>query len=300
MELGQLRYFIGIAETENFGEAARNLHIAQSALSRQIAALEVELGFLLFERLPRGVRLTPAGKIFAAEIRELLNSLDVIVQNSRKSAEGRYGSLTVGFVGSVAWHGSVPDGIAAFRKAFPHVNVSVRIDTSLNLLEEATAGVIDVAFIYNRPLTLTNLNKCLVAQHEIVLAVHEDHPFADKDQVSSKNLHGTDLIFFPRSAQPIFQDRLLAALNEKRIKPNLIQSATSMPEILSLVSTGMGVAFVNSEVKWHKPETLRLLPITDLSVPIDLDLVWAQDNRNPTVRRFLELLKANKLVLETD
>ena len=54
MELRQLRYFIGIAETENFGEAARNLHIAQSALSRQIAALEVELGFLLFERLPRG------------------------------------------------------------------------------------------------------------------------------------------------------------------------------------------------------------------------------------------------------
>ena len=76
MELRHLRYFIGVAEEQHFGRAAERLHVAQPALSRQIQDLEREMGFLLFDRLPRGVRLSAAGKVLVSDARRILHDVD--------------------------------------------------------------------------------------------------------------------------------------------------------------------------------------------------------------------------------
>jgi DNA-binding transcriptional LysR family regulator len=76
MELRHLRYFIGVGEEQHFGRAANRLHVAQPALSRQIQDLERELGFLLFDRLPRGVRLSAAGTLFLNDARRILQDVD--------------------------------------------------------------------------------------------------------------------------------------------------------------------------------------------------------------------------------
>ena len=83
MELRHLRYFVGVGEEQHFGRAAERLHIAQPALSRQIKDLEKEIGFPLFERLPRGVRLSAAGKLFLEDARGILGE----VQEARRRAE---------------------------------------------------------------------------------------------------------------------------------------------------------------------------------------------------------------------
>ncbi|HKC56011.1 MAG TPA: LysR family transcriptional regulator, partial [Vicinamibacterales bacterium] len=75
MELRHLRYFVGVAEEQHFGRAAARLHVAQPALSRQIQDLEGEMGFLLFDRLPRGVRLSAAGKLFLSDARRILQDV---------------------------------------------------------------------------------------------------------------------------------------------------------------------------------------------------------------------------------
>ena len=76
MELRHLRYFVGVAEEQHFGRAAERLHVAQPALSRQIQDLEREMGFLLFDRLPRGVRLSAAGNVFLSDARRILQDVD--------------------------------------------------------------------------------------------------------------------------------------------------------------------------------------------------------------------------------
>jgi DNA-binding transcriptional LysR family regulator len=76
MELRHLRYFIEVGEEQHFGRAANRLHVAQPALSRQIQDLERELGFLLFDRLPRGVRLSAAGTLFLNDARRILQDVD--------------------------------------------------------------------------------------------------------------------------------------------------------------------------------------------------------------------------------
>src|SRR5580658_6473983 len=101
MELRQLRYFIAAGEEQHIRRAAKRLRIAQPAISRQIQNLEEEIGFALFERLPRGVRLTPAGKLYLNDARRVVGEIDGAVGRARRIARGQTGTLRIGFVDSV-------------------------------------------------------------------------------------------------------------------------------------------------------------------------------------------------------
>src|SRR5438270_2951994 len=92
MELRHLRYFVAIGEEQHYGRAARRLNVAQPALSRQIQDLEEELGFQLFERLPRGVRLSSAGKLFLEDSRRILQDVTEAMGRATSVASGRTGA----------------------------------------------------------------------------------------------------------------------------------------------------------------------------------------------------------------
>src|SRR6478735_12181096 len=98
MELRHLRYFVSVGEEEHYGRAAARLHVAQPALSRQIQDLEREIGFLLFDRLPRGVRLSAAGKLFLSDARRILQDVDEAKLRAERVATGKAGTLRVGFI----------------------------------------------------------------------------------------------------------------------------------------------------------------------------------------------------------
>src|SRR5579875_3512971 len=100
MELRQLRYFVAVAEELHFRRAAQRLHISQPPLTRQIAALEAELGCRLLERTRRRVQLTPAGEAFLGQARTILGELDVAVATARAIGSGQAGVLRIAFVGS--------------------------------------------------------------------------------------------------------------------------------------------------------------------------------------------------------
>src|SRR5260370_6899938 len=96
MELRHLRYFVGVGEEQHFGRAASRLHIAQPALSRQIRDLEKEIGFLLFDRLPRGVRLSAAGKLFLGDARRILDDVEEASPPAERVTLGQPATLRIG------------------------------------------------------------------------------------------------------------------------------------------------------------------------------------------------------------
>src|SRR6201997_4843389 len=110
MELRHLRYFVAVGEEEHYGRAAQRLHLAQPALSRQIRDLEEEIGFRLFDRLPRGVKLSAAGKLFLSDARRILQDVDEARRRAERVALGEAGTLRIGVATAVSWHGSVVNG----------------------------------------------------------------------------------------------------------------------------------------------------------------------------------------------
>src|SRR5690348_13933774 len=107
MELRHLRYFVAVGEEQHYGRASRRLRVAQPALSRQIQDLEKDIGFALFERLPRGVRLSAAGKLFLEDARRILQEVNDAAVRAARVARGQTGTLRVGFTENASWSGVV-------------------------------------------------------------------------------------------------------------------------------------------------------------------------------------------------
>jgi len=122
MELRHLRYFVAIGEEENYRRAAQRLNVAQTALSTQMQDLEAELGFKLFVRLPRGVKLSAAGKLFLEEARRILQQVNEAAARAARVARGQSGTLRIGFTENASWHGVVPDALRKFPTPTPSCN----------------------------------------------------------------------------------------------------------------------------------------------------------------------------------
>src|SRR5438093_7383789 len=116
MELRHLRYFVAVGEDQHYGRAAQRLRVAQPALSRQIQDLEEEIGFKLFDRLSRGVKLSAAGRSLLEDARRILDEVNDATARAKRVAAGQSGVLRLGFVESISWHGVVPDSFRRFRE----------------------------------------------------------------------------------------------------------------------------------------------------------------------------------------
>src|SRR5258708_31922684 len=114
MELRHLRYFVAVGEEQHYGRAAERLRIAQPALSRQIQDLEEEIGVKLFDRLPRGVKISAAGVSFLGDARPILHQVNEATMRARRLAPGQSGTLRVGFTEFASCRGVVPDSFRQF------------------------------------------------------------------------------------------------------------------------------------------------------------------------------------------
>jgi DNA-binding transcriptional LysR family regulator len=289
MELRQILYFVAIAEVEHFGRAALRLRIAQPALSRQMKLLEAEMGVELFERLPRGVRLTVAGRTFLAETRGLQAQLARAVEAARAAAAGQQGVLRLGFIEAAAWHGLVPDALRLFRLRFPGIELSLASMATEGQLAAIRQGTLDGALVYN-PLPADDLIALPLARHPVVLAVPAKSPLAARGRVSLSDLADHPLIGFQRRASPRFFDDVHARFRAAGIMPRTIAELTVETDILALVSAGAGIALVNSSQKWRPPHAVRFAEVQDLGVSLELSLVHAKDGRTPALREFSGIL----------
>lgn len=146
MEFRQLRYFLRIAELGSFSRASQALHIAQPALSQQIAQLEAELGHTLFHRLHRGVEMTEQGQAFYRQARRILKDIDDLPNVVHCSAEQLSGTVAVGLPQSTAVQYAMPLLREAARR-FPAVGVELFDEISGHLLRELGSGRLDIAVV---------------------------------------------------------------------------------------------------------------------------------------------------------
>ena len=288
MELRHLRYFVAIGEEQHYGRAARRLRVAQPALSRQIQDLEEEVGFKLFERLPRGVKLSVAGKLFLEDARRILQEISEAAVRAGRVASGRSGTLRIGFTENSSWRGVVPDSFRRFREQQPDAELQLQPEASLVQLEAIRSGRLDAGFVNFMPKSDPELNQLLVARQHVELAAPRSHPLTRLKKVRLRDLMEALFIWFPRRSNPAFYDQLMLKCYRGGLKsPRIVQEGVNEPTILSLVSTGMGVGWVLATARWRCPESVVILPVVDLNMPLTLALVWRKDNTSPLLANFI-------------
>lgn len=293
MELRHLRYFRAIGREEHFGRAAVNLRVAQPALTRQIRDLEAELGVELFERLPRGVRLSGAGRAFLEEVEEILAHIDRAAVRARRMGSGHLGTIRVGLSEIIAAYDVISYGLRHFRENEPAVAMDLRSMGSLNQIAALKEGTLDVGIVYDAHINDRDgdaLERVAIAAGETMLAVHESHRFAGRSSVTMAEIAEEPVLGPTRATAPGYYDRLMGACIASGSAPRLVQECTTNSILFSLVAVGMGVGFVTASDPRSPSHNVRLVPIADLGLRFDVLLVWRARDRSAALRRFVEVM----------
>ncbi|MBT2187328.1 LysR family transcriptional regulator [Sphingobium nicotianae] len=293
MELRHLRYFRAIGREEHFGRAAIALRVAQPALTRQIRDLEAELGVELFERLPRGVRLSEAGRIFLADVEEILAQVDRAADRAKRLGSGHLGTIRVGLSEIIAAHEFISYGLLQFRESEPGVALELRSMGSMQQIAALKEGTLDAGILYDAHVDerdRDNLEHVTIGIGETMLAVPRNHHLAERDSVTMAELADEPVLWPERRAQPGYYDRLMTACLEAGGAPRVVQECTTNSILLSLAAVGMGVGFMTVSKPLPSFQNIRLVPISDLNLALHVLLVWRRRDQSAALRRFATVM----------
>ncbi|MDH6624038.1 DNA-binding transcriptional LysR family regulator [Streptomyces sp. LBL] len=276
LDLRKLRYFVAVADQLHFGRAADELHIAQPVLSRQIRALEQDLGASLFTRDRHGVGLTDAGRQLLADAGPLLASAHAVRRRVSVAARGSQ-RLTVGFRAGVA----VIPATRAFESRHPDVVVDVqRIewDDQASMLLD---GRIDIGYV-RLPIDEAGLRVTPLYAEPRVAVLPAGHRLAGKEQVTEADLAGEPLVWH---ADPSTQPT-------RRPHPNAGYRVRGMDETLEYVAAGRGISFLaRSATVFYSHPDVSYVPIPELA-PDQVCLAVAALRTSPLVDDFFTAAQA--------
>jgi DNA-binding transcriptional LysR family regulator len=290
-ELWQLRYFLAVAERLHFGRAAAALHISQPPLSRAIRALEQRLGVVLFTRNRRRVELTPEGTRLLGEARRMLGQLERTVQEVRGMARGEEGRLRIGFV-SLADYGVLPGLLKAFKSARPRIALALREMLSPEQAAALAAGELDFGLLLPPVSDAEPLEHLVVQRERFVAALPSSHRLAaGKGKLAVSALAGEPFVMVPRDIAPGLYDIVTGLAARAGISFNVAQEAIQMQTVVSLVSSGLGVAIVPGSIANLGRRGVVYREIADRHARLDLWLAWPRAALGAAARDFLALAR---------
>ncbi|GMA28854.1 LysR substrate-binding domain-containing protein [Arenivirga flava] len=239
-DLRLLRYFVAVAEELHFGRAAARLQMSQPPLSQAIRALELDIGAILINRSSRRVELTPVGRVFLNECRDLLEHADRVAASARHADAGASTLMRIGTVASaLTW--PLPGVLALLRERAPDVRAVLReIDTheAIRLLE---AGRIDVAFARLAAPVRGIRQEPLVSEPFQVL-LPQTHPAASENgPIALANLANDDWVWLDREVSPDYHDEMSAVCRANGLSPRATHRARSIASQIAMVQCGVGV-----------------------------------------------------------
>ncbi|MCP4564579.1 MAG: LysR family transcriptional regulator [Bosea sp.] len=281
-ELSQLRCFVAVAEELHFGRAAARLNMTQPPLSRQIQILERVLDVVLLERSNRTVKLTPAGQSFLAEARRLLKLAESAALLAKRVANGKAGSINIGFTATSAYS-YVPRLVAACRRELPDVEVALKEMVSGDQLKRLDSGEIDIGLL-RPPIPRRGLGAFRVMAEPLIAAVPAGHPLARGESVALPDLASEPFIMYAPYEARYFHDLLVELFSRAGLVPNYVQHLAQIHSILAMVHSGVGVALVPETAVNLRFSGVALRPL-DLPRhrPAELFFVSRDDNDNPLV-----------------
>src|ERR671933_170614 len=293
MELRHLRYFVAVAEELHFGRAAARLRIAQPPLSRQIRDLEREVGAALFERVPRGVELTPAGAALLPEARLTLAQAERAQRTTQRAARGEIGRLRIGFVEDAVYSGVLPDVLGFFRMHLPDIGLSLFEMDPRQQAEAFRDGRIDVGILHSAPPGAERLLRVEPVYSEpLVAALPHGHRLAGRACPPLADFATEPFLLFPRHVAPELFDGIIARCRSAGFSPRVVQEAFAWPTLAGLVAAGMGVTFVPRSLSHFRRPELVYPPVRGLTVEITTCAAWKREAKSPVRERFVTALRA--------
>jgi DNA-binding transcriptional LysR family regulator len=247
----------------------------------------------LFERVPRGVELTPAGRAFLPEARLTLAQAERAQRSAQRAAMGETGRLRVGFVEAATHSGILPDVLSFFRAHLPSVGLSLFELDPLRQGEAFQDGRIDVGILHSPPLDAARwLRVEPIYTEPVILALPKTHALADRSRLTLASLADESFVSIPRVTAPEMFDDIISSCRRAGFSPRIVQEAAGWHTLASLVGAGVGVGVVPRSIAEFQQAAVVYRSVRGLGVEMSLAAVWKRSERSPVRERFVTALKA--------
>jgi DNA-binding transcriptional LysR family regulator len=260
VDIRQLRAFAAVASELSFVRAAERLRTSQPALSQTIKALEASLGFQLFERNTRGVRLSEEGALILDDILAILDRYQALIDRSRDISKKRRGRVKIGYLIGAAVD-IVPDIIRAFSERFPQVDVILK-EYDFSQPEAGIHGEVDVA-ILRPPIDSAGIELTTLLEEHCVACVPGSHRLAKMPGISVFDLLDEPIVAAP--GHGVWRDYWLACEYRDGKLPNVTFEASTFESELQAVAAGRGISITPMAAsEFYSRPGLAFPPITDM------------------------------------
>ena len=292
MELRHLRYFIAVAEEGSLSNAAeKRLHTAQPSLSRQIRDLELEVGVKLLERRPRGITLTPAGRIFLDHARMALLQVETAAEAARRAEQPDKPVFVIGFlIGQEVT--LLPETLRILGKEAPGVEITFLSLTSPRLALALMRGKVDVAFM-RRETQTTGLTYKFLVKEPLILVLPAGHRLSAGKTIRPREL-AREIFIGPAPVAPALRAVIDTYAKKVGITLKPAYEGENLSAVMSLVASTGGVALCPFYVKNSLTTKLVARPLQGETPTIDLVMGYNKSNTSPWLKRFLS--RADELV----
>lgn len=288
MTLKQLQYFMAVARSLNFTEAAKGQYISQPALSRSVADLEDELNLSLLSRNRHSVSLTPAGTLLASELPRLKMELERLIIMVRQTEDGLMGRLNVGILDGQQIDEAVLVSFEYFRQSLPFVEITPRCLTFKEMSDGLSGNTLDIAVTMNHGLSNDHDFEILELDSiQSCIAIPDRHPHARKKSAPLSSFASDTFIVIDNESMAASTKFLLDACHRAGFTPHL-KTVSDMRTQLLWIQSGFGISIFNTKSSAFSSSGLKAIPLTDTAFS-KLVLVWRKDTKNPCVRLFVHL-----------
>ena len=290
MELRHLRYFLAVAEERHFRRAAERVFVTQPTLSQGIGTFESELGAALFDRSNRKVRLTPVGEVLLPHARRVVEAAERAEAAVRAAAEGRAGTLRIGYEPAVMRDG-LPQALRAFREDVP--------DVSLDLIE--IEGHVQADRLRDNDLDVGMLLLPVEAVHLVVeplfsrgvsVVMPDDHPLAASDTIRLADLAGVPHVAWSQEAAPQTYAQFHLACEAAGFVPEIAEDVRQAESLLGLVAAGVGIGLLHESRVEPAYPGVSVARLVDPPISIETAVVWRSGAESPLRERFVDVVRA--------
>ena len=302
MNLNQLRYFLSVAESGSFTKAAVNHYISQTAITQQIHALEENIGVSLLDRSSRPVSLTPAGKVFLKEAREILSRMDAALSRTREASTGLEGELRLGYTKGYE-HSDLTRHLRRFHHEYPNVLISCyRQDTDM-LAAGLINGEYDVIFTWDSTdiQQEDNINVISRETFPLMVALFADHPFAYKKTLTRFEIKNEAIIYMSpsRDGQSYGDRRYYEQYRNAGYMPNIVQISNDIESINIMVAAGVGISILPEYATRRQEEGhVVYIPLVGTDEHMEIISATKAENGNPALQNFLDWFEDYKKITE--
>lgn len=293
----QMEYFLSVAEKLNFTEAAKSLYISQPSLSKQISLLEEELGFSLFIRNKRSVRLTPAGEVLNRKWKLLLTDLEISVEEAVKANASYAGEIKVGMINSTVVQKYIEPIFTRFSEKYPQVLLSFESYSFKDLRGKLLSGDLDIIFTFYFDFDF-QLNDDIVwkrvEEMRLCLVVPKSNPLSKRDNLTLADVKNEPFILISPTDSPSGVNRIIDLCRSYGFQPNVKKYVPNISSLAFSIANGNGIAIHSDKDLFDNDDRLRFYPIPDRNNDADLIVVWQRKNDSVGLKAIIDEIEAYK------